>query len=88
MGGGETTRRGGARGGLSPWSGDCGEPAPTQKGFGGQPPEFPQPQYRTRDTVSFAQAQCPLRYGFIERLLDLLSAQRSAQQTYLAGAGH
>ncbi len=35
MGGGETTRRGGARGGLSPWSGDCGEPAPSQKGFGG-----------------------------------------------------
>ena len=39
------TRRGGAREGLSPWSGDFGEPAPPKKGFGGQHPEFPQPQY-------------------------------------------
>jgi len=29
-----------------PWSGDFGEQAP-QKRFGGQPPEFPQPHWRT-----------------------------------------
>ena len=41
MRGGETTRRG-EGGGRSPWSGDFGDRS-TPKGFGGQPPEFPQP---------------------------------------------
>jgi len=41
MGGGEMARRGGARGGLSPWSVIMGR-QPHKNQFGGRPPEFPQ----------------------------------------------